>query len=133
MMEELQKLCHGETVANGSLPMQILLPPSCAVALITYGHVMDVRCVFHELAYKKFKHVPLYLEWAPLAAMVDPALLQAKDKSGGQEVEKDGTTVTDKVRRDINDVKVKDNNDKEHNTTTSMTNNEPSSTIQQTP
>jgi len=62
-LEDLTKVFHG---IGGDVPQRILLPPSKTAALIEYGHATDARRAFRRLAYKKFKHVPLYLEWAPM-------------------------------------------------------------------
>ena len=62
--DDLAKLFNGV----GDAPSRILLPPSRTIALVEYGHAVDARKAFRKLAYKRFKHVPLYLEWAPLAA-----------------------------------------------------------------
>ena len=43
-----------------------ILPPSKTVALIEFIEPVEARQAFKSLAYKKYKHVPLYLEWAPL-------------------------------------------------------------------
>jgi len=64
-MEDLTKVFHG---IGGDVPQKILLPPSKTAALVEYGHATDARRAFRRLAYKKFKHVPLYLEWAPMRA-----------------------------------------------------------------
>jgi multiple RNA-binding domain-containing protein 1 len=62
-VEELMKLFH-----IGEEPVRILLPPSRTIALVEYGHSTDAKKAFRKLAYRRFKHVPIYLEWAPLAA-----------------------------------------------------------------
>lgn len=62
-VEELTKLFH---VGNASL--NILLPPSRTIALVQYSHQNDAKKAFRKLAYRRFKHVPIYLEWAPLDA-----------------------------------------------------------------
>lgn len=62
-LEDLTKVFHG---IGGDVPKNILLPPSKTAALVEYGHATDARRAFRNLAYKKFKHVPLYLEWAPM-------------------------------------------------------------------
>jgi multiple RNA-binding domain-containing protein 1 len=49
-------------------PRRLLLSPSKTIALIEYGHSVDARMAFKKLAYKRYRHVPLYLEWAPLSA-----------------------------------------------------------------
>jgi multiple RNA-binding domain-containing protein 1 len=90
-LEELTKVFHG---IGGDVPKRILLPPSKTAALVEYGHATDARRAFRRLAYKKFKHVPLYLEWAPMkadgekqksAAMEEDATKESKtkDSSGG--------------------------------------------------
>ncbi|KAL9183533.1 hypothetical protein ACHAXT_004389 [Thalassiosira profunda] len=61
--EDLTKVFHG---IGGDVPVRIALPPSKTAALVEYGHPTDARRAFRRLAYRKFKHVPLYLEWAPM-------------------------------------------------------------------
>ncbi|VEU34559.1 unnamed protein product [Pseudo-nitzschia multistriata] len=65
-VEELEKLFH-----VGQEPVNILLPPSRTIAMIEYGHSTDAKRAFRKLAYRRFKHVPIYLEWAPLQAKLD--------------------------------------------------------------
>ena len=67
--EELLKI-FGST---GHAPKSILLPPSRTIALVEYGHGNDAKAVFRRLAYRRFKSVPLYLEWAPLSSKMDNA------------------------------------------------------------
>ncbi|GKY96477.1 hypothetical protein MPSEU_000607200 [Mayamaea pseudoterrestris] len=57
----------------GEAPKRILLPPSRTIAMVEYIHMNDAKSAFKRLAYKRFKSVPLYLEWAPLMAVsADP-------------------------------------------------------------
>ena len=49
-------------------PQRMLIPPSKTVVLLEYEHPSEARTVFRKLAYKRFGHVPLYLEWAPLTS-----------------------------------------------------------------
>lgn len=44
---------------------RVLLPPSGVTALVEFTAPSEARKAFKRLAYTKFKHVPLYLEWAP--------------------------------------------------------------------
>lgn len=44
----------------------ILLPPSRTIALVDYKKPVDAKRAFRKLSYRRFKHVPLYLEWAPV-------------------------------------------------------------------
>jgi multiple RNA-binding domain-containing protein 1 len=79
-LEDLTKVFHG---IGGDVPSQILLPPSKTAALVEYGHANDARRAFRRLAYTKFKHIPLYLEWAPLS---DEANEQNEPTTGGHVV-----------------------------------------------
>jgi multiple RNA-binding domain-containing protein 1 len=45
-----------------------VLPPSKTLALVELVEPADAKRGFRKLAYKKFKGVPLFLEWAPMAA-----------------------------------------------------------------
>jgi len=74
--EEITKVFH---TIGGDAPT-ILLPPSRTIALVEYSHANDAKRAFRKLAYKRFKHVPLYLEWAPLLAKTDNNSI-AKDKN----------------------------------------------------
>lgn len=49
---------------------RVILPPTKAVALIEFFEVSEARLAFKSLAYSKFKHVPLFLEWAPIQALL---------------------------------------------------------------
>lgn len=64
---DLSKLfgAHGEV-------SRVLLPPSRSVALVEFIAPVDARRAFKRLAYTRFQHVPLYLEWAPTAAILKP-------------------------------------------------------------
>ena len=46
-----------------------LIPQSKAVALIDFIEPRDARAAFSSLAYRKYKHLPLYLEWAPVGVI----------------------------------------------------------------
>jgi multiple RNA-binding domain-containing protein 1 len=45
--------------------LTFLLPPSRTVAIIEFAEPTEARKAFSAMAYRKYKHVPLYLEWAP--------------------------------------------------------------------
>lgn len=51
---------------------RVCVPPSKTMALVEYIDQTDAQKGFRSLAYKKFKHVPLYLEWAPQDVFVSP-------------------------------------------------------------
>jgi multiple RNA-binding domain-containing protein 1 len=65
-VDELNKLFQ-----MGDESVKIFLPPSRTIALVVYGHHSDAKKAFKRLAYRRFKHVPIYLEWAPLAATAE--------------------------------------------------------------
>ncbi|CAN7985348.1 unnamed protein product, partial [Ixodes hexagonus] len=45
---------------------RVVLPPWGICALVEFQEPSEARTAFRRLAYSKFKHVPLYLEWAPV-------------------------------------------------------------------
>jgi multiple RNA-binding domain-containing protein 1 len=53
----------------GSQPTNILLPPSRTIAVVEYSNPNDAKVSFRRMAYRRFKSVPLYLEWTPLSSM----------------------------------------------------------------
>ncbi|XP_048111642.1 probable RNA-binding protein 19 [Alosa alosa] len=53
---------------------RVLLPPSGLTAIIEFLEPTEAKRAFTRLAYSKFQHVPLYLEWAPTAVFTSPAL-----------------------------------------------------------
>lgn len=44
---------------------KVVMPPNSVTCLIKFSDPSEARKAFKKLAYSKFKHVPLYLEWAP--------------------------------------------------------------------
>ena len=48
---------------------RVILPPSGISALVEFLESSHAKSAFKRLAYSKFKHLPLYLEWAPLDAV----------------------------------------------------------------
>ncbi|CAL8248219.1 unnamed protein product [Merluccius merluccius] len=49
---------------HGSLG-RVLLPPSGLTAVVEFLEPTEAKRAFMKLAYSKFHHIPLYLEWAP--------------------------------------------------------------------
>ncbi|XP_065663614.1 probable RNA-binding protein 19 isoform X2 [Hydra vulgaris] len=45
---------------------RLLMPPFGITAIVEFIQSKDAKNAFNNLAYSKFKHTPLYLEWAPL-------------------------------------------------------------------
>ncbi|KAL2609507.1 hypothetical protein R1flu_028080 [Riccia fluitans] len=50
--------------SHGSIG-RIILPPTKTLAVVEYLEAAEASRAFKNLAYKRFQHVPLYLEWAP--------------------------------------------------------------------
>lgn len=83
---ELSKLF----VKFGTLETTVF-PSSGTFALLRFVHPQDARTAFTRLAYKLFKNAPLFLEWAPVGAIVDDG---GDNADGGSAGNKDGITVT---------------------------------------
>ncbi|KNE55541.1 hypothetical protein AMAG_01430 [Allomyces macrogynus ATCC 38327] len=68
----VKNIAHGTTEAEieelfakyGELG-RIVVPPAGTVAIVEYLTNNDAKNAFRHLAYKRFKSLPLYLEWAP--------------------------------------------------------------------
>ncbi|XP_023239058.1 probable RNA-binding protein 19 [Centruroides sculpturatus] len=45
---------------------RVILPPFGITAIVEFEVPAEARAAFKALAYSKFQHVPLYLEWAPI-------------------------------------------------------------------
>lgn len=61
---------------------RFLLPPSKTLALVEFFEPSEARKAFRSLAYKKYQHVPLYLEWAPVKVFTKPAPAASAEKKG---------------------------------------------------
>ncbi|PRW58148.1 Multiple RNA-binding domain-containing 1 [Chlorella sorokiniana] len=62
-----------ETLFGAVGPLgRLVLPPTRTLALVEYLEPQDARRAFKSLAYKRYQHVPLYLEWAPKAIFSSP-------------------------------------------------------------
>ena len=99
-VEDLTKVFHA---IGGDVPQRILLPPSKSAALVEYGHATDARRAFRRLAYKKFKHIPLYLEWAPMmtdAPKTDQQADGAPSKITGEETPSNNYSKKDAIDAD---------------------------------
>uniref|UniRef100_A0AAX7T6U8 Probable RNA-binding protein 19 n=1 Tax=Astatotilapia calliptera TaxID=8154 RepID=A0AAX7T6U8_ASTCA len=49
---------------------RVLLPPSGLTAIVEFLESTEAKRAFTRMAYSKFHHVPLYLEWAPVGVFV---------------------------------------------------------------
>jgi multiple RNA-binding domain-containing protein 1 len=75
-----------------------LVPKSKSVALIDFVEPSEARQAFKGLAYRKYKHFPLYLEWAPLG-IID------KSKATAKKVIKDKTSSSSTTDKSNNEDK----------------------------
>ncbi|EEY59589.1 RNA-binding protein, putative [Phytophthora infestans T30-4] len=91
--EELAQLFrkHGEIG-------RFLLPPSKTLAVVEFLEPSEARKAFRSLAYKKYQHVPLYLEWAPVKVFDRPASSTNTSSS-----EQKGIKTTSAVVPDVDD------------------------------
>ncbi|XP_024422560.2 probable RNA-binding protein 19 isoform X2 [Desmodus rotundus] len=60
---------------------RVLLPEGGITAIVEFLEPLEARKAFRHLAYSKFHHVPLYLEWAPVGVFSSSAL----QKKGAQD------------------------------------------------
>uniref|UniRef100_A0A7N6AVP7 Probable RNA-binding protein 19 n=1 Tax=Anabas testudineus TaxID=64144 RepID=A0A7N6AVP7_ANATE len=77
---------------HGSLG-RLLLPPSGLTAIVEFLEPIEAKRAFTRLAYSKFQHVPLYLEWAPVgvfvAAKPEPGKIKEEKKDEEEEDEEE--------------------------------------------
>eukprot|EP00644_Phytophthora_capsici_P001052 jgi/Phyca11/9966/fgenesh1_pm.PHYCAscaffold_43_\ len=94
--EELAQLFrkHGEIG-------RFLLPPSKTLAVVEFLEPSEARKAFRSLAYKKYQHVPLYLEWAPVKVFDRPA--SAASSAIASTSEQKGIKTTSTVVPDVDD------------------------------
>uniref|UniRef100_A0A671YDB7 Probable RNA-binding protein 19 n=1 Tax=Sparus aurata TaxID=8175 RepID=A0A671YDB7_SPAAU len=69
---------------HGSLG-RVLLPPSGLTAIIEFLEPTEAKRAFTRLAYSKFQHVPLYLEWAPVGVFVAMPVKEEKKEEAEEE------------------------------------------------
>eukprot|EP00833_Pecoramyces_ruminatium_P000003 jgi/Orpsp1_1/1174035/evm.model.c7180000048652.2 len=50
---------------------RVVLPPAKTIALVEFLEPNEAKNAFRNLAFTKFKHLPLYLEWAPIGTFKD--------------------------------------------------------------
>lgn len=68
---------------------RFVLPPSGVTALIEFMTPTEARKAFLKLAYTKFKHVPLYLEWAPENTFKSESVSMKSETSKSEPMEED--------------------------------------------
>ncbi|KAI9220240.1 hypothetical protein BC828DRAFT_415832 [Blastocladiella britannica] len=69
---------------------RLVLPPAGTIAVVEFLAANDAKVAFRHLAYKKFKALPLYVEWAPrdcFSATYDPVAIQEKKEKQEREAQ----------------------------------------------
>ncbi|XP_015109002.1 probable RNA-binding protein 19 [Diachasma alloeum] len=62
---------------------RVVMPPSGVTALVEFLEPSEARKAFTRLAYTKFKHIPLYLEWAPDNSLTPSDKREKNGKASG--------------------------------------------------
>ena len=73
---------------------RLVLPPGGISALIEFTEALNARSAFKKLVYTSFKHLPLYLEWAPIGALKDRQQEHPSEKAVESKEGKKEETVT---------------------------------------
>ncbi|XP_057365562.1 probable RNA-binding protein 19 [Daphnia carinata] len=86
---------------------RVLLPPRGVTGIIEYLEPTEAKAAFRKLAYSKFRHMPLYLEWAPVDVFRTAAQravstpienkLKVKDEGAVAALEENNPIPSDKV------------------------------------
>ena len=70
--------------------VRLVLPPTKAIALVEFSVSSSAKIAFKALAYRKFRHVPLYLEFAPESIFTEasgrPGSKAPAGEAGGAEI-----------------------------------------------
>lgn len=86
--------------AHGSIG-RFLTPPSKCMAIVEFLEAREARQAFRALAYKKFEHVPLYLEWAPIKVFAESYSAANETKTHATTSSKDRVAVVADVVDDV--------------------------------
>lgn len=99
---ELQEMFvkHGELA-------RIVMPPAGITALVEFLEPSEARKAFRALAYTKYKHLPLYLEWAPDNSFTKPA---SKTKATKNNATTNKSTDSGEVKDEVKESKGNENN-----------------------
>lgn len=78
-----------DVFAKFGLLTRVVLPPWGVTALIEFQEPTEARAAFRRLAYSRFKHVPLYLEWAPTGVFTGKKVDEGKQPKDQEEEEEE--------------------------------------------
>ncbi|XP_017877575.1 probable RNA-binding protein 19 [Ceratina calcarata] len=82
---------------------RVVMPPSGITALVEFLEPSEARKAFVKLAYTKYKHLPLYLEWAPENSFTTPPTVRTKDEATDKRNTKDTDEQPKESPDNIND------------------------------
>lgn len=89
---------------------RVVLPPSGITAIVEFEVPSEAKTAFRSLAYRKFHHVPLYLEWAPVNVFSSPPPAKTEQVEESMESENKNTNPSDKGEN-LNEKMEDDDND----------------------
>jgi multiple RNA-binding domain-containing protein 1 len=96
--QEIEKELFELFSSLGGQVARVIVLQAGTLALVEFYEPTEARKAFRSLAYKKFYHIPLYLEWAPVGS------IKKKNKTDKNE---DGKSNEDKKEEESNDDKIK--------------------------
>ncbi|EFA76199.1 RNA-binding region RNP-1 domain-containing protein [Heterostelium album PN500] len=100
---------------------RVLLTPARTLALLEFYHVSEAKLAFQNLAYTKFHHVPLYLEWAPIgvftkqAISLEDKIKQREQREQEQRQQEKQQQKLEKEQQNNNKKQQQDKNNNNHN------------------
>ncbi|KAJ3207744.1 putative RNA-binding protein 19 [Dinochytrium kinnereticum] len=65
---------------------RVVVPPTGTIALVEFLEENEAKVAFRKLAYSKYRHLPLYLEWAPVGSFREGFVRKVGGR-GGEGVE----------------------------------------------
>ncbi|KAG8455679.1 hypothetical protein GDO86_001754 [Hymenochirus boettgeri] len=74
---------------------RVLLPEGGISAIVEFLEPTEAKRAFYKLAYTKFHHVPLYLEWAPVNVFISPPAQSKDNEADDKASNKQQTEVED--------------------------------------
>jgi multiple RNA-binding domain-containing protein 1 len=93
-------IASGPAASSAQLLQAACLPRARAVPHVAFAcllvPVQDARRAFKALAYKRYQHVPLYLEWAPRSIFTTPPMPRAAAKPAAQPAQTSAAAAAEK-------------------------------------
>ncbi|XP_021914789.1 probable RNA-binding protein 19 isoform X2 [Zootermopsis nevadensis] len=76
---------------------RVVMPPTGVTAIVEFLEPSEAKIAFTKLAYTKFKHLPLYLEWAPSDTFKMPSSKPSKENKTLESSEEGGNSSKENV------------------------------------